>query len=66
MVLLPEQELRGPSSLSCYFHDDVVESIRYKKGSYFSENSARWGCGLGSGRPGFGFGLPRQAPDLTF
>ena len=21
---------------------------------------------LGSGRPGFGFGLPRQAPDLTF
>ena len=22
--------------------------------------------GLGSGRPGFGFGLPRQAPDLTF
>ena len=27
---------------------------------------ARMLAGLGSGRPGFGFGLPRQAPDLEF
>ena len=24
------------------------------------------GSGVGSGRPGFGFGLPRLAPDLAF
>ena len=34
--------------------------------AYFDDFDDFDGYTLGSGRPGFGFGLPRQAPDLTF